>query len=100
MTARLTPAAVSATAADVEAAMNAEGLRARAWTDAPGTRYGWHGHEYPKVLYCVVGSIVFHTRDGDVDLEPGDRLDLDAGTEHAATVGPGGVTCVEAYVIT
>jgi hypothetical protein len=39
---------------------------------------------------------VFHTRDGYVALSPGDRLDLDPGTEHAATVGPLGVTCVEA----
>jgi hypothetical protein len=27
---------------------------------------------------------------------PGDRLDLAPGTAHAATVGQGGVTCVEA----
>ena len=28
---------------------------------------------------------------------PGDRLDLDPGTEHAATVGPSGCECVEAF---
>jgi cupin superfamily acireductone dioxygenase involved in methionine salvage len=48
------------------------------------------------VLFCLSGSIVFHTRAGDVALEAGDRLDLPPGTEHAATVGPSGVTCVEA----
>ncbi|GIU99268.1 MAG: hypothetical protein KatS3mg014_0884 [Actinomycetota bacterium] len=39
---------------------------------------------------------MFHTADGDLELRPGDRLDLDPGTEHAATVGPEGVTCIEA----
>jgi mannose-6-phosphate isomerase-like protein (cupin superfamily) len=39
---------------------------------------------------------VFHLRDRDVELRPGDRLDIEPGTEHAAAVGPQGVTCVEA----
>jgi hypothetical protein len=29
-------------------------------------------------------------------MKPGDRLDLPARTLHAATVGPEGVTCLEA----
>jgi mannose-6-phosphate isomerase-like protein (cupin superfamily) len=44
----------------------------------------------------VTGSIVFHTRDGDFALQPGDRLEVDPGTEHAATVGDDGVLCLEA----
>jgi hypothetical protein len=48
------------------------------------------------VLFCLSGSIVFHTDDGDVKLLPGDRLDLDRGTGHAATVGADGCECVEA----
>jgi len=51
-------------------------------------------HEH--VLYCVSGSIVFHLRDGDVDLRPGDRLDIPPGVDHAATVGREGVECMEA----
>jgi hypothetical protein len=39
---------------------------------------------------------VFHTRAGDLALAPGDRLDIEPGAEHAATVGPEGVTCAEA----
>jgi hypothetical protein len=39
---------------------------------------------------------VFHLPDGDVTLTAGHRLDVPPGTEHAATVGPDGVTCVEA----
>jgi quercetin dioxygenase-like cupin family protein len=73
-----------------------EGLNPQAWGNGPGDQYGWHRHEYHKVLYCVSGSIVFHTRDGDVELGPGDRMELGPGTDHAATVGPRGVQCVEA----
>ena len=77
--------------------MRSEGLnQPRWWSNGPGDTYSWHAHEYHKVLYCAAGSIVFHTRDGDLAMEPGDRLDFQPATEHAATVGPDGVTCVEA----
>ncbi len=39
---------------------------------------------------------MFHLPHGDVALGAGDRLDIEPGTEHGATVGPEGVTCVEA----
>ena len=82
---------------EIVAGMRSEGLEPRRWGNGPGDTYGWHDHGYHKVLYCLSGSIVFHTRsDGDVELHPGDRLDLDPGTAHAATVGGGGVECVEA----
>jgi quercetin dioxygenase-like cupin family protein len=47
-------------------------------------------------LYCAEGTITFHLGSGDVELAAGDRLDIEPGTEHAATVGGAGVTCVEA----
>lgn len=68
----------------------------RAWENGPGDTYVWHAHDYHKVLFCLAGSITFHTSEGDVDLEAGDRLDIQPGTEHTATVGPSGVECVEA----
>jgi quercetin dioxygenase-like cupin family protein len=73
-----------------------EGLEGRWWGNAPGDTYDWHSHPYHKVLFCQQGSITFHTRDGDVELHPGDRVDIEPETEHAATVGPRGVSCVEA----
>ncbi len=74
-----------------------EGLSPREWGNAPGDTYDWHAHGYHKVLFCLSGSIVFHTKDeGDLELEAGDRLDVEPGTEHAATVGPEGVACIEA----
>ena len=80
----------------IEARYAEQGLRPYAWGNAPGDRYGWHSHGYTKVLYCVEGSIVFHTPEGDFALAPGDRLEVDPGTEHAATVGGDGVLCLEA----
>jgi uncharacterized cupin superfamily protein len=80
----------------VQAAMRADGLHPHSWGNGPGDRYGWHEHDYEKVLYCVTGSIVFHTDDGDVALDAGDRMVLPSGTRHAATVGPRGCRCVEA----
>ena len=87
-----------ASAADVEDRFKALDLTPRRWSNAPGDSYGWHAHDQHKILYCVSGSIVFHTRtEDDIELRAGDRLDLAPGTEHAATVGPDGVECVEAY---
>ncbi len=80
-------------AADVFAAA---GLVPRTWSNGPGFTYGEHRHPYHKVLFCVEGSITFHIPDGDVRLEPGDRLDLPPNTPHSATVGPEGVSCMEA----
>ncbi len=97
MAARLARADVQPPGRDrIEARYAEEGLHPHSWGNAPGERYGWHAHDYTKVLYCVKGSIVFHTRDGDFALQPGDRLEIDRNTEHAATVGDDGVLCLEA----
>ena len=98
MPATVTPWAEGAppTEAQLEDRFASERLSPSWWSNRAGDRYGWHDHPYHKVLYCSAGAIVFHLRDRDVELEPGDRLDLEPGTEHSATVGPDGVTCVEA----
>lgn len=84
------------TEAAIEARLAAEGLSPSAWANAPGDTYRRHRHRYHKVLYCLQGSIVFTTDDGEFELRPGDRLDVPAGCAHAAVVGPDGVTCLEA----
>ena len=81
---------------EIESRFREEGLKPHTWGNEPGYEYVWHSHGYHKVLYCVSGSIVFHTGEGDFHLEPGDRLDVEAGTEHSATVGQDGVQCMEA----
>ncbi len=77
--------------------MAAAGRTVSTWVNGPGDRYGAHSHPYRKHLCCLEGSIVFHTREQDLVLRPGDRLTLEAGTEHWATVGPEGVRCAEAH---
>lgn len=95
--ARVTHGTGPLSAAEAERQLQAEGLDPRRWSNGPGDTYGRHQHGYEKVLCCTAGSIVFHTdSDGDVALSVGDVLVIDAGTAHAATVGPGGVECVEA----
>jgi len=92
------PTAESPSRDDLEARLHrdaAAGLRW--WSTGPGDAFDWHTHDLPKVLFCHAGSITFHTREGDLSLGPGDRLDLDPGTEHAATIGAEGCECVEAF---
>ena len=87
----------SASRDDALSAFEAEGCSApRFWANEPGDRYGRHEHGYHKVLFCLTGSLVIHTDDGDLALQAGDRLDLTPGSAHAATVGPAGCRCVEA----
>jgi hypothetical protein len=83
---------------DLRARLEAQGLRPSTWGNGPHDHYPEHRHAYDKVLVAVAGSIVFHVPDGSIELRAGDRLDLPAGTAHAADVGPGGVTCLEAHL--
>lgn len=73
-----------------------EHLQPYKWSSPPGDHFDWHEHDFIKVLYCLEGTIVFHGRDGDHVVSPGDRVEVDVGTEHAATVGASGVVCLEA----
>jgi quercetin dioxygenase-like cupin family protein len=86
--------------ADVESRLSREGLQPSSWGNGPGDTYGAHRHAYDKVLVTVAGSITFHLPElgDDVLLAEGERLDLPAGTLHAATVGSAGVTCLEAHL--
>lgn len=102
MASRLTKAAVKRRRLmrkHIEAKFVDAGLVPYEWKSQPGEWYEWHDHPFHDVIYCVLGSVVFHTRDGDYMLEPGDRFEMDPHTEHAATVGPLGVVCLEAKVV-
>jgi quercetin dioxygenase-like cupin family protein len=78
-----------------EAALRDEGLAPFRWSNAAGYVYAPHRHDYDSVIVCIAGSIRFQVGRADVELRPGDRLDLAAGVEHAATVGANGVECLE-----
>ncbi len=83
----------------LERRLVAEGLDAYPWSNGPGAVYGVHRHDFDKVIVVALGSIEFDLveRGERVDLTPGDRLELPAGTAHGATVGSAGVTCLEAH---
>lgn len=84
---------------ELEALILREDLAPTRWSNGPGFRYAAHSHTYHKVLYCAEGSIRFLVDEHEpFDLSPGDRLDVPPGVQHAAVVGPDGVTCVEAAV--
>ena len=87
-------------ATDLEARLRAEGLDPGRWANGPGDSYAVHDHGYDKVIVVERGSIRFALPvTGDAhDLDAGDRLELPAGTSHAALVGPAGVTCLEAHL--
>ena len=80
--------------------LRAEGLVPGRWGNGPGDLYAAHRHEYDKVIVCVRGSITFGLpgRGDAIPLDAGDRLDLPAGVDHDAVVGPVGVTCLEAHL--
>lgn len=80
----------------IEHRFASEGLRPSSWSNGPGDKYAEHSHSYNKVLYCVTGSITFNVAGNEVELKPGDRLDLSPGTPHSAVVGSKGVVCLEA----
>jgi uncharacterized protein YjlB len=83
----------------VVAALRAEGLAPYRWDNEAHFSYAPHAHTYHKVLVCLRGSIRFVLTGENglaIDLQAGDRLELEAGTEHAAYVGPEGVACLEA----
>lgn len=95
---RLTPQA----AADEEVARGlfaAENCpRPRRWTGAPGEEYPLHAHGYHKVLFVMAGSITCEDEERKTyHLNPGDRLDIEPGTDHTASAGPEGVECMESY---
>jgi uncharacterized protein YjlB len=76
-----------------------EGLEPYGWSNGPGDCYAVHRHDYDKVIGVESGSIVFGLSGGDhIALDAGDRLELPAGTDHDATVGPAGVRCLEAHL--
>jgi hypothetical protein len=85
---------------ELESRLRSQGLEPHVWGNGPGDRYAAHRHAYDKVLVATTGSITFHLVDltRDVTLNAGERLDLPAGTTHAATVGAAGVTCLEAHL--
>lgn len=94
------PARTSGIGERAERRLVAAGIDAAAWANGPGDGYAPHAHDYDKVLVVVEGSITFGlvALGLSLRLRAGDRLDLPAGTVHAAHVGPQGVRCLEGHL--
>ena len=88
-----------ATLDELMARLETEASGCYSWSNGPGDRYAAHNHSYEKVLYCVEGSITFglESEGRRVELKPGDRMVLPAGTMHSAIVGGSGCTCIEGH---
>jgi quercetin dioxygenase-like cupin family protein len=78
--------------AAARATLAADGFDAWSWTDAPGATYAPHSHDHDESLCVVAGEIAFVIGGRTYRLGPGDRLQLPAGTVHAAEAGPAGAT--------
>jgi quercetin dioxygenase-like cupin family protein len=69
-----------------------EGYQALKWTSEPRQAYIAHAHIYPELLWLVEGSltIVLPENNRLIELTPGDRLEMPAGTMHGILAGPDG----------
>lgn len=94
MAAWLTPASQKVSRDEIERVLTRYGTP-RWWSNGADEQYAAHSHPYHKVLFCAAGSIVFHVDGENLLLTAGDRLDIEPGTEHSASVGPQGVQCGE-----
>ena len=81
--------------------MKREGLDSHRWKNEPGTIYEAHSHEFDKVILVMLGSITFEVPETgeEVTFNPGDKLELPAGIEHEAVLGPMGAVCLEGHRI-
>ena len=73
------------------------GYSLHTWSNGPGFWYPVHDHPYEKIIVVLKGSITFYlpADKREIVLNSGQRLELPQRTEHSATVGPEGVTCLE-----
>jgi len=85
---------------ELRAEMRSQGLAPFTWHNGPGDHYSLHSRSYTRVIYVIDGSATFHFAETneDVTLEPGDRIQIEARTQHAITVGDEGVRCLEAAI--
>lgn len=71
------------------------GITAERWTAEAGQVFAPHSHPRDKQLFCAEGSITLAVAGKSISLQPGDALDLPAGTVHEAVAGLAGTVCYE-----
>jgi len=59
------------------------------WYDTPNTYYPWHKHNDYEVRWIYEGELIVGTKEGEVILKPGDRLEVLPNTLHWAKTETG-----------
>ncbi|MBC7546537.1 cupin [Candidatus Saccharibacteria bacterium] len=67
------------------------------WAATEYQEFSEHTHFYDKQLWCVEGSIQFMVGGRPFSIQPGDTLDIPAGTTHSARAGFAGCVCYETH---
>jgi len=67
-------------------ALELEGMVTAWWSDVPGTQVPVHVHAFPETRWVLEGYLRVTAGSEAVELGPGDRLDLPAGTAHTIEV--------------
>ncbi len=67
----------------------AEGYHALQWSNSAEEQFGPHAHIYPELLWLIEGSltIILPSQHRMIELLPGDRIEVPAGTSHGAVTG-------------
>jgi quercetin dioxygenase-like cupin family protein len=63
-----------------------EGMVTAWWSDVPGTSVPVHAHAFPETRWMVEGYLRVTVGNEQVELGPGDRLDLPPNLPHATEV--------------
>src|SRR5262249_21533585 len=81
----------------IEEELASEGYALHTWSNGPGFWYPVHDHPYHKIIVVLEGSITFYlpAEKREILLKKGEKLELPPRTEHSASVGAHGVTCLE-----
>ncbi len=76
----------------LRAQLAAEGYQAVKWASDPNQVYMAHAHIYSELLWLVEGTltVVLPADRRMLELNPGDRVEVPAGTLHATQAGPEG----------
>jgi quercetin dioxygenase-like cupin family protein len=80
---------------ELVAHLAARHIDAERWAADSNEDFAPHTHPQNKTLWCADGSIIFTVDGKIISLQPGDTLEIPAGTVHGGTAGLFGCVCYE-----
>ena len=66
--------------------LQGEGMATAWWSEVPGARTPEHAHPFPETHWILSGFLRMKVAGQQLDLGPGDRLDVPAGAQQSAEV--------------